>query len=83
MDFLTYPIRSLAAAQCFILLLAKLDLMFHFDDGPHDTLLYHGHINAEQADHIDDRLTEIYRFNWGPYDCPLGFFFHHEPRSRK
>ena len=78
MDFLTYPILNLAAAQCFILLLAKHGLMHHFDDGAVDTLQHNGIVTAKEATLIDQRVNELYRFNWGPYNCPIGFALTHE-----
>lgn len=76
-ELLAMPVGNRAEAEAFIETLARLGLVYHFDDGAVDCLHGNGHVTLEQARQIDDRISQCYTA-WEASganlwdDCPIG-----------
>lgn len=83
------PIDTLGDAQLFIRALGREGLMWHFEDCPidclHDArLTYDGEalISREDAELLGQQRDKLYSFDWGAYECPIGFALHvHDPEN--
>ena len=83
MEFIAQPITTLEQAKSFIRSLYEHGLMFHFDDGAHDCLdgvtaevlgrPRGAALGYEQTTLIDKRVIETYAFDWGVFECPIGY----------
>lgn len=73
---LTKPLTTIVEAQDFIKALVAEGRDFHFEDDPFDvingktgTMLF----TEEEAQDVTARLDELYAFDWGICDCPIGY----------
>lgn len=80
-DFTT-PLTTIVEAQAFIHDLMVNGKSFHFEDDP-DTII-NGQtgrmlFTEEEADLVRLRVNELYSFEWGVYDCPIGYLLSIDP----
>ncbi|KFH18454.1 hypothetical protein ELZ19_06980 [Brucella abortus] len=77
-DFLRKRIETKDEAEAFIRRLHELNLMFHFEDSPEDigNFVNGEWVNTfteEEALEVSQRVEELYSFEWGDLECPIGF----------
>lgn len=69
-------IGCLAEAKTFLSVLHREGKMFHLEDSPEDIInVRTGELifTPEQCAQVRERVRECYRFNWGDYECPIGY----------
>jgi len=72
---LTFKIRTIEEAKSFIRMLDATGHMFHLEDDPHEVEWNECEpLTPLQADLMEERVKEIYTFNWGKHTCPIGFY---------
>lgn len=72
------PITTLDEAKAFVQFLQDEGLMFHFEDDVHD-IIWGGSSEApthEELVQMDLRRDELYGFEWGEFECPIGYALH-------
>jgi len=69
---------TLEDAKRYIRALYEAGLMFHFDDGAVDCLYRNGACSLDEANRIDVNIDAIYgeNFDWGEFECPIGYALH-------
>lgn len=85
---ISLAILDFDTAKAWIEGLVTAGLDFHFDDSP-ETVIWYGTptegdtrvpgapvFSAEECVIIRDRLARLYEFDWGEYDCPIGYMLH-------
>jgi len=84
MTDLTTPLTTIVEAQAFIHDLMVNGKLFHFEDDP-DTIIngLTGRMlfTEEEADLVRLRVKELYSFEWGVYDCPIGYALSIDPSN--
>lgn len=76
-DRLRAPIGSLDDACNFIDELVRLGLDWHFDDDAVDCLHETNiHLTRADAELLGRQRDDLYRFNWGKAECPIGYCLH-------
>ena len=72
------PIKTRAHAERFIETLHATDHLFHFDDDTRDLIDINGEslFDTLQAELAHLRRCELYAFDWGRYECPIGYALH-------
>jgi hypothetical protein len=81
-DILKKPIRTIEQAKRWIEALHAADLMFHFEDSPDDIgnlidgAAWQRTFSDVQAATIARQRDRLYRFDWGSFDCPIGYALH-------
>lgn len=68
-SFAQKPLTTLEEAKRFIEKLVEHGKQFHFED-PVDDL---GHIPKEMVPIVKARVSEMYEFEWGDFECPIGY----------
>ena len=77
--FLNAPLTTETQAKAWIEELVVQDKMFHFDDDPRtiiDVKTSERTFTDEEADSLTKRVNELYNFDWGEYECPIGYALH-------
>jgi hypothetical protein len=73
------PLASKVDAERWIEALHDAGLSFHFDDSP-ETITRGGSgeslFTDDEAEAIRQRVRELYAFEWGAHDCPIGYAIH-------
>lgn len=76
-DQLKQPIADLEGAKAFIAALEAEGLSWHFDDCPVDCLHEtNPHVSREDAELLGRQRDRLYDFDWGAYECPIGYALH-------
>jgi hypothetical protein len=74
---LRQPIDTIVDAKLFIRTLVSEGLEWHFEDCPIDCLhKTTQHISRKDAELLSCQRDSLYKFNWGAYECPIGFALH-------
>lgn len=73
------PIKTIDQAKAFIQGLHNSGKMFHFEDSPESII--NGETGGElftlsECRKIRTRVRELYSFQWGEFDCPIGYALH-------
>ena len=70
-------IETIDSAKTWITNLHKAGMMFHFEDDPASIICGADGtkplFTAEQSTQIRERVSELYTFDWGDLECPIGF----------
>src|SRR5690606_29339030 len=75
-EALRAPITDLASGKAWLEALSAADLTFHLEDDPADIV---SGLTGERTFRDEDvpllrrRVAELYRLDWGIYDCPIGY----------
>lgn len=75
-QLLSCEITTVEEAKAFIAGLVALDMMFHFEDSPKtiiSTVTGGRLFTDEEAVLVRQRLEEVYGFDFGDEDCPIGY----------
>ena len=85
MTFFKDRIKTIEQAKAWIETLVADGKDFHFDDDPHEVIDYgkrdeHGVcarvFDDAEADLVCERVDELAAFDWGEYECPIGYVLH-------
>lgn len=76
MTDLKTPLTTIEEAQAFIKSLVAEGKDFHLEDDPDEII--NGKTGCmlfteEEADLVRQRVDELYAFDWGICDCPIGY----------
>lgn len=75
-DALRPQIVDLDAAKAWIKCLCDAEMSWHFEDSPQDIVVFatgERLWTAEDAAVLAERRDELYGFDWGVFDCPIGY----------
>jgi hypothetical protein len=69
------PIKDIKAGKAFIDWLAENELTFHFEDDPGEIVNgRNGQVfSADEVPLVRARIAELYGFDWGDLECPIGY----------
>lgn len=73
LSFLNQPLETKKQAENFIRALQVHGLSFHFDDDVHDIIWGVEPPTYSELCAMDQRRKELYNFDWGSLECPIGF----------
>ncbi len=83
-DVISRPITDLKSAKLWICGLIDSGLSYHFDDSP-ETVVCHPSdepiFTAAECPILRERIQQLYTFNWGRFDCPIGFLLYIENQN--
>jgi hypothetical protein len=72
---LSAPIHDFESAKAWIRGLRPAGLEFHFEDSPETIVNEKGQrtFTDDECVVVRERVEQLYSFDWGRYECPIGY----------
>lgn len=70
------PIADFESAKAWIRGISDAGLMFHFEDSAEtifDIRTMERTFSDDEAPIVRERVAALYGFDWGEFDCPIGY----------
>lgn len=74
------PLESIKQAAGWLETVSRLDLTWHLEEDP-ASIHYRDGLRVftdGECDELVKRQRELYGFNWGDFECPIGYLLYHE-----